>query len=222
MHSTPSLFSYLQEDTATAVFSLLFSFTRDDACTDTTVNNFDAALFDIVQGVQVPAAALEKLRKIYFATMTCETPFFMLLEEVERLFRSQRDTLFLISKIALRLANDDGYVSLHDRSRLDQLLTVFQFTEDELRRFSDHEQMLLQSSCQSKQHSLDGLYETLECAPDASDSEIRTMYRRLVKEYHPDTSSNCNAHLPAKERRIRFQEIQSAYETIKKTRGYAA
>ena len=63
-------------------------------------------------------------------------------------------------------------------------------------------------------------YQALGVAKDASDSEIKKAYRRLVREYHPDKLMGQG--LPEamiKEATERSQEIQTAYDTIKKSRG---
>jgi len=49
-------------------------------------------------------------------------------------------------------------------------------------------------------------YVLLGVSQDASDAAIRKAYRRLAKEYHPDT-----AREPAPEK---FQELQAAFETL--------
>ncbi len=53
-------------------------------------------------------------------------------------------------------------------------------------------------------------FKTLGVARSASDDEIKGAYRRLAKKYHPDFHENA---LRAADR---FQEIQAAYEQIKK------
>jgi DnaJ-class molecular chaperone len=49
-------------------------------------------------------------------------------------------------------------------------------------------------------------YDLLGVAPDASESEIKTAYRRLAREYHPDSGQPGDV--------ARFREIQEAYETL--------
>jgi hypothetical protein len=51
-------------------------------------------------------------------------------------------------------------------------------------------------------------YEVLGVAPDASDSELRTAYRRLVQRHHPDH----NGGTP--ESAVRFAQIQAAYAHV--------
>ena len=62
-------------------------------------------------------------------------------------------------------------------------------------------------------------YTILECTPNASDKEIKDNYKRLVKEYHPDTIAG--KELPqgfVDFAHQRFKEIQEAYEYLKMER----
>ncbi|MCL1595421.1 MAG: DnaJ domain-containing protein, partial [Actinomycetia bacterium] len=63
-------------------------------------------------------------------------------------------------------------------------------------------------------------YATLGLPVDASEDEIKSKYRRLVTEYHPDKV--IAKGLPEEFVELaetKFREIQEAYEAIKKERG---
>ena len=66
--------------------------------------------------------------------------------------------------------------------------------------------------------SSDSAYKILELETSATDSELKTAYRKMVKKYHPDKLIGLGEeHLKgAKEK---FQRIQEAYESIKNERG---
>ena len=56
-------------------------------------------------------------------------------------------------------------------------------------------------------------HEILEVGPDATQEEIKSSYRRLVSQYHPDKVS----HLGEEFRKLaeqRFKEIQEAYQKL--------
>ncbi len=68
--------------------------------------------------------------------------------------------------------------------------------------------------------AIDSAYQALGISKDDSDAEIKKAYRRLVREYHPDKLMGQG--LPEamiKEATERSQEIQTAYDLIKKSRG---
>lgn len=61
-------------------------------------------------------------------------------------------------------------------------------------------------------------YTILGIDPSASDEEVKKAYREMAKKNHPDLVSNLGeeVHQAAEKK---FQEINEAYETIKKQRG---
>ena len=67
---------------------------------------------------------------------------------------------------------------------------------------------------------LAGSYETLRCSPEISDGALKQKYRELCQEYHPDRLAG--EEIPAgivKLAEEKFQEIQSAYAVVVKSRS---
>ncbi|PWG64974.1 co-chaperone DjlA [Sediminicurvatus halobius] len=63
-------------------------------------------------------------------------------------------------------------------------------------------------------------YQTLGVSEDASDAEVKRAWRKLMSEHHPDKL--VSQGLPEEMMRLakeRAQEIQAAYDTIKRARG---
>ncbi len=72
------------------------------------------------------------------------------------------------------------------------------------------------------QHRLDDAYVVLGVTAETSDAEIKRAYRKLVSENHPDKLASKG--LPEGMRTLaeeRTRNINAAYETIKKARGFA-
>ena len=64
----------------------------------------------------------------------------------------------------------------------------------------------------------DSAYKILGIAPSATDEDVKKAYREMAKKNHPDLVSNLGDEVrQAAEKK--FQEINAAYETIKKQRG---
>jgi len=64
-------------------------------------------------------------------------------------------------------------------------------------------------------------YSVLGIDENASDSEIKSRYRKLVHEYHPDKLAAKGVPDEfARYARERFGEIQTAYEEVRKERGF--
>lgn len=64
----------------------------------------------------------------------------------------------------------------------------------------------------------DNAYKILEITKAASDDEVKKAYRKMAKKYHPDKLQGLGEEHMAGARE-KFQNIQVAYETIKKERG---
>jgi DnaJ like chaperone protein len=61
-------------------------------------------------------------------------------------------------------------------------------------------------------------YRILEVTPDASEEELKKAYRRMALKYHPDRVAHLGDDLQ-KASNTKFQELNSAYDQIKKERG---
>jgi molecular chaperone DnaJ len=59
-------------------------------------------------------------------------------------------------------------------------------------------------------------YQTLGCARDASDDEIKKAYRRLAMQYHPDRNNG------SREAEEKFKEITEAYDVLRDANKRAA
>jgi len=69
-------------------------------------------------------------------------------------------------------------------------------------------------------NAVDSAYKILEITKEVSDAEVKKAYRKMAKKYHPDRVKNVSDE-HKKGVKEKFQEIQSAYETIKSLRGFA-
>ncbi len=64
---------------------------------------------------------------------------------------------------------------------------------------------------------VNGAYKILEIDKNASDTEVKKAYRKMVKKYHPDKLRNLGPeHVKGAEEK--FRQVQMAYEKIQKER----
>lgn len=61
-------------------------------------------------------------------------------------------------------------------------------------------------------------YRILEITPDASDDEVKKAYRKMAVKYHPDKVSHLGAEVQ-ESAKVKFQELNAAYDAIKNERG---
>ena len=62
-------------------------------------------------------------------------------------------------------------------------------------------------------------YEVFGLPRSASDDEIRARYRELISKYHPDKFAGLNDPEFTRLAAEKFQQVQGAYEEIKRARG---
>ncbi|MCF8236404.1 MAG: TerB family tellurite resistance protein [Bacteroidales bacterium] len=61
-------------------------------------------------------------------------------------------------------------------------------------------------------------YKILQITPDATDEEVKKAYHKMAIKYHPDKVSHLGEDVQ-KAAKEKFQELQNAYDNIKKERG---
>jgi DnaJ like chaperone protein len=64
----------------------------------------------------------------------------------------------------------------------------------------------------------ESMYRILEIEPTASNEEVKKAYRRMAVKYHPDKVVHLGADMQ-KAANEKFQQLNAAYEEIKKQRG---
>lgn len=149
-------------------------------------------------------------------------------EHVERLHRhcvSQPQLLRTFLEIQIDLALVKGAVTPAERELLSRIADGLGVGRLELvrleallrarRRFGESQSQPV------RENAVEKAYEVLGVAATATDREVKTAYRRLMNQHHPD--KQVARGLPdsmleiAKER---TGEIRAAYETVKESRGF--
>ncbi len=124
-------------------------------------------------------------------------------------FQYQPQLLDLMMDLLLRVSVADGTLSKSEENLIRSAAKIF--------HFSDHKYRELKSRYAPDSEKY---YAVLGAQSAASDEEIKRLYRKLVKEYHPDTIASKG--LPEEFTKFandKFREIQQAYEVIKQERG---
>ena len=62
-------------------------------------------------------------------------------------------------------------------------------------------------------------YDVFGLPRSASDDEVRARYRELISKYHPDKFAGLNDPEFSRLAAEKFQQVQGAYEEIKRARG---
>ncbi len=124
--------------------------------------------------------------------------------------RYQRALLYSFIDLLFQVALADGKVHPAEGAAIDDIRHIFGINDTEFNSIKT-------------QHIDDSekYYKVLNCTSASTDEDIKKQYRKLAKDFHPDTI--IGKGLPEEFVSFatkRFQEIQEAYEKIKQRRGF--
>jgi DnaJ like chaperone protein len=118
----------------------------------------------------------------------------------------------------VNLAYIDGTLSHSEESMLTKIASFLHFNTHELTAMLEKFGSFHHKSV--KESTIDQAYTLLGIAKEVSNDEVKKAYRALVKQYHPDIVKAQGAsedYIQAATAKV--QEINAAYEMIKKQRG---
>ena len=122
---------------------------------------------------------------------------------------SQRLQLF---HYLAQIAQADGEFSAAEKSVLEAIAGAIRLTS------SDAASILAMYYREASSSSVDAAYAILEISVTASDEEVKSAYRRMAMQHHPDKVATLGPEVQ-KAAEEKFRKIQEAYETIKRQRG---
>ena len=126
-------------------------------------------------------------------------------------FRNSPAILQLMIDIFYRVANADGVVSKNEERLIEYAANVFHIPQSILDSIKKRYGV---SNSSARAYAVLGLSE------NATESEIKKAYRKLILEFHPDTVAAKGMADEFKEYATKkFREIQDSYEIICKERG---
>jgi len=153
-----------------------------------------------------------------------------LLRPLAKYLKYRPDVRMIFVEVQLQAAFADGEVSRDELTVIQQVCAFLQMTEQEVEilisrmraQQSFHQQGEYGFSPEQAAQRVAAAYQVLGVDESASDAEVKKAYRRLMSQHHPDKL--LAKGLPeemvqmAKEK---SQEIQAAYEQVKKARKAA-
>jgi len=141
----------------------------------------------------------------------------------------RRDLLGMFLQIQVHAAMADGGIEPAERRVLERICDMLGITSYELNQYIQFIQAQQRfaggragagGATQTRTDNLAAAYQTLGVSPSATDAEIKTAYRRLMKENHPDKL--VARGLPENMIKLaqeKVQQINVAYDAIKQARG---
>lgn len=132
-----------------------------------------------------------------------------------------------VLEFLVTLAFIDGQLHPREQERLLEVASAFHIPHahiEELFRHFDQFYTHRRDSSGSSSGSINTLskaYDLLHVSSDASEAEIKKAYRKEVRLHHPDiVSGKGGSEDDIKEATQKLQDINEAYEMIKKSRGF--
>jgi len=201
------------EQTQAAYFVCIFSILGKLAKADGVVNREE---LNVVEGflatLQVPEQEKQFARRIFNEAMVSPYSIDDFAEQLYQMNNNSRRPVLLLSFMDLlfKMAAADGELHRNEEATLLRVRDIFRISEQQ---FSNIKAVYFKDT--------DRLYKILNCTPSSSNQDIKANYKKLVKDFHPDTV--ISKGLPEEFVNFatgRFQEIQEAYEKIRKERSF--
>lgn len=134
----------------------------------------------------------------------------------------RRNLLRAFVEIQIKAAWADGSVHPEERRILDHIGAFLGFSRAEMAQMERVATAGMGPRRASPEEKLKEAYGVLGAERSASDDEIRSAYRRLMRQHHPDRLAAQGLPEEMKEEATkRTQEIQKAYQTIREARRAA-
>ncbi|MFO7965623.1 MAG: TerB family tellurite resistance protein [Desulfobacterales bacterium] len=191
-----------------AAFSMLAKLVRVDG--PVKQKEMDAVTRLMVDDLNLDALGRNTAMHIFHSAMDTDRRFEDFAFQFYAEFANRPQYLELMIDILVRIASADGRIT-HDKEKLVLAgVDIFHLS----RRYY---RSVLQKYAKGAAGSS---YAVLGCTIDDSDDMIKHRYRKRVSDFHPDKIASKG--LPEDFIRFaneKFQEIQAAYEDIKKSRG---
>lgn len=162
----------------------------------------------------------EKLKKLYEVE---KNSFENLIEVCNRLYSLTKNDYAKRHKIMeylLNLAFIDGDFSDAERMITEDIANALKIEVEDFNRLVQNFVSFYAQQASNNALSLEKAYEILESSPSDDAATIKKNYRNLVKKHHPDIISGQGAAQNIIDEATRkLQEINEAYELIKKDKG---
>jgi DnaJ like chaperone protein len=199
------------EQAQAAYFVSMFSILGKLAKVDGVVTKDEIAVVgDLINNLPMAEKEKQFAREVFneakhskYSIEDFSVQFYQIAKQQPALLLSFLDMLF-------RVAAADGTFHPKEEAALNRIKDIFrigdlQFDNIKSAHFKD----------------VDLYYKRLNCTPASSNEEIKSNYKKLVKDFHPDTI--VSKGLPEEFTQFateRFREIQEAYEKIRKERNF--
>lgn len=166
-----------------------------------------------------PEATKKVLKEIFDEEKDAPHNLDLVAQALYKVLRNDPHKRQKMVEFLVNLTYIDGTLSQSEEEMLRRITYHLGFSEQDLNtmmeRFGSHHKNSI------KESSIDQAYTILGINPSVSDDEVKKAYRALVRQFHPDIIKSQGASDEyLKEATEKVQEINAAYEMIKKSRAH--
>lgn len=192
---------------------------------DGQVSDFEAQLLshtftDISMVFQNSEQIREELKNIYNDEKNIFENTIIISNKYYKLTKNSYNKRLQLIQYLLNMAFIDGDFSNAEQMIIEDISNAIKIRQNDLDNLINE---FIQHNNNQKTNdaiSLEKAYDILELSSNIDNKELKKQYRLLVKKYHPDIITGKGAdESTIKEATIKLQNINEAYEIIKKHRG---
>jgi DnaJ like chaperone protein len=197
------------EQTQAAYFVSMFSILGKLAGTDGAVTAGEAAVAEkVINSLNMDNREKAFARQVFHQAKDSPYTIEDFATQFYQISQGQPTVLLSFLDLLFQIAAADQTLHPAEEAALRNLKSIFRIGDSQFENLKDR-----------YFKDIDKFYKILNCSPLSSNEEIKASYKKLVKDFHPDTI--VSKGLPEEFTEFatrRFQEIREAYEVIRKER----
>ena len=162
----------------------------------------------------------EELKKIYSKEKETFENTMDICTKYYKLTKNSYEKRIQVIQYLLNLAFIDSDFSKTERMIIEDISDAIKIKRHDLDAIINEFTSYHENKANNETLNIKKAYEVLEASENLDDKELKKQYRKLVKQNHPDIITGKGAdEKTIKQATVKLQEINEAYEAIKKYRG---
>jgi DnaJ like chaperone protein len=203
-------FEYVEQNQA-AFFVSLFSILGKLSKIDGVVTQDEIAVVqDFINQLPIDETEKQFARQVFNEAKNSPYRIDDFASQVYQAVGGQPTLLLSYFDLLFRIVAADGTYHAAEEDALKKIKAIFNISDSQ---YEDIKAVYF--------NDLDKLYKMLNCTPESTNAEIKSNYKKLVKDFHPDVI--ISKGLPEEFIEFaekRFREIQQSYEKIRQERNF--